>query len=175
MQAIAAETASAHAEAFYQTAEFWVAIAFAVFIVLVFKKIRGALNAALDKHGAEVENRLEEAHRLREEAHATLAEYKRKQRDAMKEADDIIGHAREEAERFRADADKELVAALERRRQAAVDKIAQAEAQAVQQVRDLAVDVAIAATRQVIAEQLQGAQGDTIIDKTIQDLPDKLH
>jgi F-type H+-transporting ATPase subunit b len=56
-----------------------------------------------------------------------------------------------------------------------MDKIAQAEADAVRQVRAMAVDLAIAATRQVIAEELTGKRADALVDQSIAELPQKLH
>ena len=51
----------------------------------------------LDDRADKIRQELEEAQRLREDAQATLASYQRRQRDALKEAEDIIAHAREEA------------------------------------------------------------------------------
>jgi len=74
-----------------------------------------------------IRNELDEAQALREEAQKTVAEFKRKQRDALKEAEQILDHAKIEAKRLAERAERDLEAALERREQAALDKIAQAD------------------------------------------------
>ena len=56
-----------------------------------------------------------------------------------------------------------------------MDRIAQAEQSAVDEVRALAVDVAISATRQLLAEQAGSEKGDRLIDDAIKNLGDKLH
>ncbi|MFN7635030.1 MAG: F0F1 ATP synthase subunit B, partial [Acetobacteraceae bacterium] len=87
---------------------FWVAIAFVIFVVLAFRPASKALTAALDGRADRIRKELEEATRLREEAERTLADYQRRQRDALQEAEAIIAQARAEAERMRARATAEL-------------------------------------------------------------------
>lgn len=154
---------------------FWVAIGFVIFVALAWKPLGRFLTAALDERSAKIAAELDRAVTLREEAQDLLAQFQRKHRDAMKEADEIIGHAKEEAERLAKQAQADLEATLKRREQLALQHIAQAEAQAVQEVRTLAVDVAIAATGKLLAEKLDGARGDALIDSAIKELPSKLN
>jgi F-type H+-transporting ATPase subunit b len=64
---------------------------------------------------------------------------------------------------------------MKRREQMAMDRIAQAEAQALKEVQNLAVDVAIGAAQKVIGESLSGAQTGALVDNAIKELPTKLH
>ena len=111
----------------------------------------------------------------REEAQALLAAYQDKQRDAEREAADILAHAEAEAERLRAEAEQELAAAVRRRTDAAMAKIDQAEAQALAEVREAAVELAVAATRTMLVDNLDRARGDALIDTAIGELRRKLH
>ena len=154
---------------------FWVAIAFAAFVILVAKPVTRALFGVLDARAERIRAEIEEAQALREEAQKTLAEYKRKQRDALKEAEAILDHAKVEAARLGEQAERDLEAALERREQAAVEKIAQAEAQALQEVRDQAIEMALAATAKLISDNLDQGRADQMIDRAIRDLAGKLH
>jgi F-type H+-transporting ATPase subunit b len=167
--------AAAHAGPFFMEAHFWVDVAFLLVVALAWKPVSRAIGAALDARAAKIKARLDEAHKLREDAQELLATYQRKQRDAMKEAEDIIAHAKNEAERLAVQAAKDLEASIKRREQTAVDRIAQAEAQAVKEVQELAIDVAIAAARKVIGESLSPLQSSTLVDTAIQDLPRKFH
>jgi F-type H+-transporting ATPase subunit b len=155
--------------------ETWVAVAFVIFVILVWKPAQKALLSGLDARAARIEKELSEAARLREEAQALLAQYQRKHRDAMKEADGIITHAREEADRLAQQAARDLEVSLKRREELAMQRIAQAEQQATADVRAAAVDVAIAATERLLKEKLDGAKGDALIDQAIKELPAKLH
>lgn len=162
-----------------QNATFWVAVAFFIFVGFAFKPGRKAILAMLDDRADKIRAELEEAQRLREDAQKTLAEAQRRQRDALKEADDIVAHAREEAERLRKQAAADLEAAMKRRESQAMDKIAQAEAQAVAEVRNLTVDVALQAGRQLLVDTLNTKQGTKIAEKLIEssitELPKHLH
>ncbi|MCW2245393.1 F-type H+-transporting ATPase subunit b [Azospirillum fermentarium] len=155
--------------------EFWVALAFVIFAVLVWKKAKAAIVGALDARAEKIRAELDEAQRLREDAQAALAAYQRRQRDALKEAEAIIAHAREEAARIRAQAAADLESSLKRRETQAVDRIAQAEAAAVNEVRHLTVDLAIQAGRKLLSEGITAKQGDALIDQSIAELPKHLH
>ena len=154
---------------------FWVALAFVAFVALIAKKGYELITAALDKRAESIRAELEEAVRLREEAQALLAGYQRKQRDAAAEAEAIVDHAREEAARLAEEAEKDLTAAIERRTKLAENKIAQAEAQAVADVRSLTVDMAVDATRRIIAEKLDKKRAGPLVDDAIAGLEKKLH
>ena len=154
---------------------FWVAVAFLMFVALAARPVVRAVTGALDARSARIRTELEEAQALREEAQKTVAEFKRKQRDALKEAELILDHAKVEAKRLRERAERDLEAALERREQAALDKIAQAEAQALQEVRDQAIEVALVATAKLISENLGPERSGAMIDQAIRDLSGKLH
>lgn len=167
--------AAAHHGPFYMEAHFWVDLAFIMVVALAFKPVSRAIAAALDARSAKIKARLDEAHKLREEAQEMLATYQRKQRDAMKEAEEIIAHAKAEAERLAKQAAIDLEVSMKRREKMAMDRIAQAEAQAVKEVQNLAVDVAIGAAQKVIGESLSAQQTGALVDGAIQELPGKLH
>ncbi|CAA7622916.1 F0F1 ATP synthase subunit B [Magnetospirillum sp. UT-4] len=172
--AYAADAAN-HAVPFYQDAAFWVAVAFFLVLYLLYKPVSRGLGAALDARALKIKARLDEAARLREDSQEMLATYQRKQRDAMREAEEIIAHAKAEAERLAAQAAKDLDASLKRREAMAMERIAQAEAQAMKEVQNLAVDVAIAAAREVLAQSITADQAGALVESAIKDLPAKLH
>jgi len=129
---------------FMRDAEFWVLIAFVIAVGFLIYKAKGKVIAALDERAAKIKTELDQAQRLREEAQEKLAEYQRKQRDALKEAEAIVAHAKVEAERVAAQAARDLEAAIERRKRLALEKIALTETKALAEVRNLAVDLAVA-------------------------------
>ena len=150
--------------------EFWVLIAFLVAVGGLVRKAAPTLKTALDARAEKISHDLDEAARLRDEAQRTLAEYQRKQRDALKEAEQIVAHARLEAERVAEQAARDLDAALERRQRQAIEKIALAETKAIAEVRNIAIDVAIAAVREMLADDLDPARKSALIDASISDL-----
>jgi F-type H+-transporting ATPase subunit b len=159
----------------FSNPEFWVALAFVLVVLVTFKKVAAAVTSSLDARAAKIRTQIEEARKLREDAQALLAEYQRKQRDAMAEAEKIISSAKAEAVRLKAQAEQDLEHALARRKEQALQRIAQSEAQALAQVRNTAVDAALAAAQTVIVKSLDGAKRDALTEKAIGDLAGKLH
>ena len=154
---------------------FWTAVAFFIFVGAVAKPVWKALTSSLDERSAKIKAELDEAQQLREEAQHLLAEYQRKQRDSVKDAEAIVEHARDEAERLAKKAAEDLEAALGRREQQAKDRIAHAEAQATAEVRAAAVDLAVAAAGKLMAAQLDQKKSEGLVDAAVKDLPQKLH
>jgi F-type H+-transporting ATPase subunit b len=155
-------------------AEFWVLIAFVIAGGVVVWKATPLLTGALDQRAARIKAELDAATQLKDEAERALAEYQRKQRDALKEAEQIIAHAKAEAERAAAAAERDTEAALERRRRMAADRIALEEAKALTEVRDAAIEIAIAAARRTLIETLDPARRDRLVDEAIAGLPQAL-
>ncbi len=158
----------------FSSPEFWVAVAFVIFVAVAIRPLSRQIIAALDARSARIGTEIEEAQALREEAQKLLAESKRKHRDAIKESEEILAHAKVEAERLREQAQADMDAALRRREQSAMDKIAQAEVNALRDVRNQAVEVALAATTRLIVANLDREKHADIIDQSIRSVADKL-
>lgn len=154
---------------------FWVAVGFVIFVAAVFKTASKAIIGMLDGRADAIRKSIDEAASLREEAQQLLAEYQRKQRDAVKETEEMVAHAREEAARLSIEGAEKLEESLKRREQLAVEKIAQAETDAIREVRAMSVDVAVAATRSLIAANMDEANSSAMVDAAISDLSKKLH
>jgi F-type H+-transporting ATPase subunit b len=155
--------------------EFWVLLAVAIFLIVVWKPMRRAVIGALDSRATRIRQELDAARNLRDEAQQALAAYQRQQQEGAAEAQAIIAHAKEEAERIAAQSLRDLEATLSRRQQLAQERIAQEEAKAVAEIRSIAVDVAISASRQIIAASLDERRGAALINDAIAALPRQLH
>ena len=156
-------------------AAFWAAIALFIFIgVVLYYKVPGLIGKALDGRIKAIEGELAEAERLRQEAKFLLEEYEAKRQAATSEAESIVAAAREEAFRLTAEAKTSLEALITRRAKAVEDKIAQAESQAVAEVRSRSADVAVEAARLLLTRQMN-QKGDALIDQAIKDVGSKLN
>jgi len=160
---------------FFGDPESWVAIAFVLFVVLLGKILWTRITALLDKRSADIARSLADASRLRDEALKAKADAEKTLAQATAEAEAIVAHARAEAQRMQARAAQNLTTALALREQQALDRIAQSEAAASKQVRDTAVDVALAATRALLREQVGAGNTQKLVDQAIAELPKRLH
>ncbi|MBU6297732.1 MAG: ATP F0F1 synthase subunit B [Alphaproteobacteria bacterium] len=160
----------------FQNPEFWVAVGLAV-VITIFLRLRvpGMLAKMLDERAAAIANELDEAKRLREEAAAILAGYVQKASQAESEAAAIIAEAKAEADRFGKDMRAQLRAQIDRRAQMAKDKIEQAEAAALAEIKGLAADTATAAAEKLIAARVDEKRAAALIGDSIKELSDKLN
>ena len=152
-------------------AEAWVAVAFVLFLgILVYVGAHRRVIDGIDQRQARIKAELEEARRLREEAQALLVEYQRKRHDADREAEAIIATANAEAERLAAEGKTRLEDFVARRTKMAETKIAQAEAQALADVRSSAAAAAVAAAEKILSTTAKGKIADDLLARGIADL-----
>jgi F-type H+-transporting ATPase subunit b len=157
-------------------AEFWVAVAFVIFAAILWKA--GAfrqMTEGLDQRGKRIRAELDEAKRLREEAAQVLADYQRRRGEAEREAQEIIALAKEEAQRTADEAHQRMEDFVKRRTAAAETKIAQAEAQAMAEVRAAAADAAIRVSETILRERMAGEAAQEVISKSLADVRRKLN
>jgi F-type H+-transporting ATPase subunit b len=159
-----------------QEPELWVGVGFVMVVgLLLYVGVPKLVGGMLDARSAAIKTELDEARRLREEAQALLEGFKQKAAGAEKEAEAIVVEARAEAERFAAESRQTLKTLIERRAQSAQDKIAQAEAAALAEIRTLAADAATAAAQKLIVARLDEKRTGALIAESIKELPAKLN
>lgn len=157
-------------------AEFWVAVAFVVFLGgLIYLGVHEMLLKFIDQRRDRIKSELDEALRLKEEAQALLAQYQRKQREAVEEAAAIVASATAEAERMMGEAKVKMEEFIARRNKMAETKIAQAEAQAVADVRAAAAEAAVSAAGKILSQIVKGEVADRLVVKGIEDVKAKLN
>lgn len=157
-------------------APFWALLALiAFFAIVVYLKVPGTLAGSLDKRARDIADELEKARQLREEAERLLADYKRRAREAEGEAAGIIDQAKHEASSIAAETRRRMEEYVASRTRLAEQKISQAESQAIQEVRALSADVAVAAAERIIADRVRSGAGGALVDQAIADLKSKLN
>lgn len=155
---------------------FTVLIAFLIFIgVLVYFKVPGMLTGMLDKRAARIQQDLDEARRLREEAKALVASYDRKLKEARDQVERIVANAQTDAKAAAEAAKADLARSIARKLQAAEEQIAAAEGSAIREVRERAIAVAIAAAGDVLAKQTTGESAAALIDASIAEVGKRLN
>jgi F-type H+-transporting ATPase subunit b len=156
--------------------EFWVAVAFVVMVgIFIYVGVPGVVTKALDHRADRIKAELDDARRLKEEAAALVADYKARYASAEREAQDIVTNAKADAERIAVEAKARMEDFVARRTKAAETKIAQAEAQALADVRAAAADAAVTAASQILTKSVTGSVADDLLAKGIQDVRAKLN
>jgi F-type H+-transporting ATPase subunit b len=159
-----------------QETENWVALAFLLFIgLLVYLGVHRKVTDSLDQRQARIKSELDEARRLKEEAQALLADLQRKGREAESEAAAIIASAEQEAERLATEAKTRMEDFVARRTKMAETKIAQAEAQALADVKSAAADAAVAAAEKILSAAAKGKVAEDLLARGIEDIRRKFN
>jgi F-type H+-transporting ATPase subunit b len=147
----------------------------AVAAIFFYKRVPAFVASALDRRAQAIAKELESVKRLREEAETVLINYRERAESAGHEAATILNETRAETERFTAEARAQMQAQIERRARQAQERIAQAEANAMAEIRALAADTAVAAAQTLIAARLGEQKAASLITESITELPSKLN
>jgi F-type H+-transporting ATPase subunit b len=156
--------------------DFIVLLGFLIFVgILIYAKVPARITGMLDARAAQIKTEIDEARALRDEAQTILASYERKQKEVQAQADRIVANAKDEAMAAAEQAKADLAQSINRRLKAAGDQIASAEAAAIREVRERAVQVAIAAAGDVLARQMTPEAASAMIDTAIRQVSERMH
>ncbi|MBI1621943.1 F0F1 ATP synthase subunit B [Aquamicrobium zhengzhouense] len=157
-------------------ATFWATVGLVLFLALViFAGLPAMVNKALDSRAEKIRNELEEARKLREEATKLLAHYQQKRKEAEQEAAEIVSAAKHEAESLVTEAKARTEEYVTRRTALAEQKIAQAERDAVAEVRTSAVEIAVAAAGKLLADTVDSKADDALFKAALSDVKARLN
>lgn len=158
------------------SAELWVAVAFLILMgVFGYFGVHRTILTALDHRSERIRKELDDARRLKEEAAKLVEEYRQRRATAEREAQEIVTSAKAEAERIAAEAKAKMEEFVARRTKSAESKIAQAETQAIADVRAAAAEAAVAAATSIMSQSVKGSVADDLIAKGIKDVREKLN
>ena len=153
----------------------WVLLGFLIFVGFIYKRAANIVTTKLDERADNIRKQIEEARTLREEAQAMLAQYQRQQRDAEKAAAELVSAAKVQAEHILKQAQIDAEAAAERQKKMAEARIAQMEAHAVTEIRAVAAEVAVQATRSLIEQKVDAKKAGDILADSIEKLPSRIN
>lgn len=158
---------SAAHEAFYSGAEFWVAAAFVLTILLLSRPIYKALNGMISKRIEYISRRLENAAQVQDDAEKLLASYEHKFRNVDKEAEAILKKSQNEIEYLRKASLSRLEQDMAQKEKETAEKLQNAKDKAAQEISALAGGLSIKAVRTALQRHLQDSELDLLIDTSI--------
>ena len=152
----------------------WVLIAFILFFVLVGKKLWSALTTNLDQRKKMIENELNEAKKLREEAQAELNASLKKQKEINKQVLDIINNAKSTAKQIEADALKKSDIIIKRKEEQAKQKINNAQVEALNNIKNISAELSVKSAKVYIQNELDSKIQKALYSDSKQKLKEKL-
>jgi F-type H+-transporting ATPase subunit b len=144
----------------------WVAIAFVIFIALVWRKGSKAITGILDSRSLLIENELKEAKSLKEEALEELRQSLQSQKNISNEAEQIIKDAQDAAKKIRDNANVSCTEIIKRREEQAKQKIMALETEAVNNIKKITGSIIIESSKVFIESNLDKKENNNIISKS---------
>ena len=148
----------------------WVAVGFALFIILIWKKAGVALTSMVDKRSDEISAELDEAKKLRKDAADELKKFEGLKKQAEAEAKTIISNAVTAADRIREEAEIQATDSLARREAQAKAKIKASENALISELRSTAASLAVDAASHVIASNLDENASLELIEQSMKQI-----
>jgi F-type H+-transporting ATPase subunit b len=160
----------------FKDPETWVAVSFLLFAGLVlYFRVPAMIAKALDRRSSTIARELEEARKLRAEAEALLADYKKRTANAQAEAAAILAQAEREAAAYASEARASFDETVARRLAVAEQKIKLEEDKARKQIRSQAAELAIAAAEHLIQQKMTGQAAENMITASLDKIKKRLH
>ncbi|MDH5723612.1 MAG: hypothetical protein OEY94_09870 [Alphaproteobacteria bacterium] len=153
----------------------WYIFSFLIFAYIVWKYAVPALNALLDSKIEEIKKELEVSESLRVEAQEMLAQYQRKHRDAVQEAETIVKQAKASAEKIKEKAKLELEETMARREAQLAERLKRMEDNALAQIQIHAANLAVGAANQLISDKLDKKINTQLIDQSIDSIENHIN
>ena len=151
-------------------ATFWVAVSFLIFIgVLVYLKVPQKFDNSLNEIIKKIKGDLDNAEKLKDQAKTLLSENETKVSKSKDEVNNLISKTKNETEKDIIKANEEFHKIIENRKKSAEEKINQMKNQAIKDVKNLSVDIAIRSVEKIIKNSIDKKKLDKIYLSSIEE------
>lgn len=156
-----------HEEIFYQSAEFWVGVAFVLVVLLLAGPVGRLVRSMLNKRIDNITKRIHDAAELRDEAQKLLADYEKKFLNADKEAQAILNKSQKEIEYLKKENLAKLEEEMKIKEKEAEDRITASKEKAAREISDLTSELTIKTVKAAIVKNLDAKTQNKLIDDSI--------
>jgi F-type H+-transporting ATPase subunit b len=151
-------------------AAFWVAISFFIFLgVLIYFKIPKKIKDTLEENILNIKNQINEAEKLKEEAKNILSEHEKKISNSKAEVKSMINKANERSEKNIVKTNEEFHNIMENRKRNAEDRIKQMKNQALKDIKNVSVKIAIDSVEKLMKNSIDKMKLDKIYLSSIEE------
>ena len=151
-------------------ATFWVTISFFIFIgILFYFKVPQKVIEILELNISNISNQIGEAEKLKEDAKNILTEQEKKISNSKNEVKEMIDKANEEAEKNVIRTNNEFHNLMENRKRNAEERIKQLKNQAMKDIKNASVKIAIESVEKLIKNSLDKSKLDKIYSSSIEE------
>jgi F-type H+-transporting ATPase subunit b len=151
-------------------ATFWVAISFFIFLgVLVYFKIPQKIKHILEETISNIKKQIDEAEKLKEEAKNILSDHEKKISNSKAEVKLMIDKANEDSEKNIIRTNKDFHNIMENRKKNAEERIKQMKNQALKDIKNTSVEIAIESVKKLLKNSLDKSKLDKIYLSSIEE------
>jgi F-type H+-transporting ATPase subunit b len=151
-------------------ATFWVAISFFIFIgVLIYFKIPEKISDTLSENINKIRVEVDDAEKLKDESKNILSEYEKKISNAKTEVKIMLNAASDEAEKHILKSNEEFHNQMENRKKNTEDRIKQMKNQALKDIKDASVKIAINSVESLLKNSLDKNKLDKLFTASVEE------
>ena len=151
-------------------ATFWVTVSFFIFIgILIYFKLPQKIESTLQESILGIKNQINEAEKLKEDAKNILTEQEKKISNSKNKVKSMIDKANEEAEKNVLKTNEDFDNLMESRRKNAEERIRQLKNQAIKDIKNASVIIAVESVEKLIKNSLDKSKLDKIYTSSIEE------
>ena len=151
-------------------ATFWVMVSFFLFIgLLIYFQIPQKIKSSLDENIGGIKNQIDEADKLKEDAKNILTEHEKKISNSKAEVKLLINKANEEAEKNVIKTNQNFHNLMDNRKKNAEERIKQLKNQALKDIKNTSVKIAIESVEKLLKNSLDKSKLDKIYTSSIEE------
>ena len=154
----------------FSNPQFWVFIAFIIFIGVMIKPVRKILSINLGVKIQEIKDSIDQAEKIKNDAQLTLSEVKKRQNEVKREIDLIEKEAKEKIRMIEQSASSKLIDQINKRNALASVKIDQMTRDANTEIQKHITQIAISATVNILEKKLNDKEKQNLINQSVNEL-----
>ena len=151
-------------------ATFWVAVSFFIFFgALVYLKIPGKINDILANMITGIKKEIDESEKLRAETKNMLDEAQKKLNKVDEEINKILKQAKDDSEKLILEMNEKFHNSSEIKKNAAQQKIKQMKENAIKDIKNTSIKIAIESVKKIISTSVDKSKLDNLFDKNLKE------
>ena len=151
-------------------ATFWVAVSFVIFFgALVYFKIPKKINELMGNMITDIKKEIDESEKLRSETKNMLDEAQKKLDTADKEVNKMLKQAKDNSEKLVLEMNEKFHNSSEIKKIAAQQKINQMKENAIKDIKNTSIKIAVESIKKIIATSVDKSKLDKLFDKNLEE------
>ena len=156
-------------------ATFWVAVSFVIFIgALIYLKVPQNVNNLLSKMITDIKNEINESEKLRAESKKLLDDTQKKLESAKSESNKIMQQTKDETEKLIIEMNDKFHKSAEMKKSLAETKISQMKDNAIKEIKDTSINIAIESVKKIITTSVDKSKLDNLFNKNLEETKTEL-